>query len=255
MTITMVPYSGFRHSLLHTKTLDLTIFTFYFQEFLKIATPHPFMNDAAFYIVNYIIGCVLTLIIFCQVLYFDMFSFTCLFNPIILILLFIGSMISFTFFVSVFFEKVIYSANGGFLFYVVMPLFFSFYSENKTFQLFKMFDPFSCLSEGFNILLRFRDTGEVSLNFWYFSVIWLIFLLSGRYFTFADWFYKGYPVTGGFTMFTVCLSFVFMIGFYMVLYVYLSNVFPGRYGTPKPFFFIFMVSLYFFGFKGLIDGF
>lgn len=87
------------------------------QEFLKIATSHPFMNDAAFYIINFIIGCVLTLIIFCQVLYFDMFSFTCLFNPIILTLLFIAAMISFTFFVSIFFEK-------GNLF---VPLFFDFF--------------------------------------------------------------------------------------------------------------------------------
>lgn len=138
------------------------------------------MNDAAFYIVNFILGCILTLIIFCEVLYFEMFQFTSLFNPIILTLLFIAAMISFTFFVSVFFEKgkvapalfnltavflniflfsVIYSANGGFIFYVVMPVFFSFYSENKTLQLFKVFDPFSCFIEGFKILSRFRDTG------------------------------------------------------------------------------------------------
>lgn len=159
------------------------------------------MNDAAFYIINFIIGCVLTLIIFCQVLYFDMFSFTCLFNPIILTLLFIAAMISFTFFVSIFFEKgnlfvplffdfffnlnffykfpVIYSANGGFLFYIVLPVFFSFYSENKTLQLFKFIDPFSCFSEGFKILLRFRDTGEFlkpSLSF--SSGIYNFFLLQ-----------------------------------------------------------------------------
>lgn len=108
-----------------------------------------------------------------------------------------------------------------------MPVFFSFYSENKTLQLFKFVDPFSCFSEGFKILLRFRDTG--------------------RFFNFSDWFFNGYPVNGEFNMFTICMAFVFMIFFYMLLYVYLSNVFPGRYGTPQPFYFIFMVSLAYFG--------
>lgn len=75
--------------------------------------------------------------------------------------------------------SVIYSANGGFLFYIVLPVFFSFYSENKTLQLFKFIDPFSCFSEGFKILLRFRDTGEFlkpSLSF--SSGIYYFFLLQ-----------------------------------------------------------------------------
>lgn len=33
---------------------------------------------------------------------------------------------------------------------------------------------------------------------------------------------------------------------YILLYFYLSHVFPGRCGTPKPFYFIFLVNLHLF---------
>lgn len=123
-----------------------------------------------------------------------------------------------------------------------MPVFLSFYNENKTLQFIKLIDPFSCFSEGFKILQRFRDTGELKASFNCFCINFLIFCFKGRFFRFEDWFYKGYPVDDQFNMFTICMAFVFMTFFYMLLYVYLSNVFPGKYGTPQPFYFIFMVS-------------
>lgn len=47
----------------------------------------------------------------------------------------------------------------------------------------------------------------------------------------------------GFSMLEIYLLLLIDSAAYITLYFYLSHVFPGRCGTPKPFYFVFMVGL------------
>uniref|UniRef100_A0A182NQE0 ABC transporter domain-containing protein n=1 Tax=Anopheles dirus TaxID=7168 RepID=A0A182NQE0_9DIPT len=71
-------------------------------------------------------------------------------------------------------------------------------------------------------------------DLFYMGGIFQAFKSSGHLFTVSDLFTVGYPGLNRFSLFGLLLFQLLGMSVWIFLWYYVSNVFPGRYGTPKP---------------------
>lgn len=190
------------------------------KEILNIATTYSYINQVAIFFLSFGICVIITLTILVQCIVYNVFDCTNIVFPFILTILFICCMISFTFFVSTFFDSVTYSLIVGCLFFIA-PIYFFEYSKNPVMLAIRILSPCTMYLDGMSIFEKFISTQ--------------------RCFELKHLFMTEHPVNG-YSLFDMYIALILTSFLYLFLYYYLSNVFPGRCGTPRPFYFMFMPS-------------
>lgn len=189
------------------------------KEILDIATSHSYLNHVALFLLGFFVcGLIVVIVLIQGVFIYDVFN--CASTPlaIILILLFIFCMLSLTFFVSSFFDTVTFAPLVGSLFYLVPYVLLTIKSDIG--PKLKFLSPMILFSDGMSIINEMLGK----------SICFNSDLINSH----------DSPVEH-YSMLDIYMSLLFTGIVYLFLYFYLSNVFPGRRGTPKPFYFLFTV--------------
>lgn len=188
------------------------------KEFLRIASVKSYLNNVTFFFTNLLIGCIIFTVTFIIAYCYQLLIHVCCFWFILLLFLYLVSAISFTFMLSVAFDSVYYAKVGGFLCYMA-PFFIVLFNDKMLDAVLPVFNS-AVLLKGLDIIDTFGAKGllfsmEHLMNR---SLGWSMLELYG---------------------FLLLDSLV-----YILLYFYLSHVFPGKCGTPRPFYFPLMPSYY-----------
>ncbi|XP_055305939.1 phospholipid-transporting ATPase ABCA1 isoform X3 [Sitodiplosis mosellana] len=188
------------------------------KEFLRIASTQSYLNNMTFFFTNLLIGCIIfgaTLIVAAC---YQLLGHVVGIWLVILLFLYLTSAIAFTFLLSVAFDSVYYAKIGGFLCYIA-PFLIVLFNDKMLDLILPVFNS-AVLLKGLNLIDIYGMKGLV------FSFEYLL----NRSYGFSMLELYGFLLAHSFS--------------YTMLYFYLSHVFPGRCGTPKPFYFPLMPSYY-----------
>lgn len=195
------------------------------KEFLRIASTYSYLNNFTFFSLNVLIGCIIFGV---SLTIADAYGFLihigCLWIAI-LIFLYIISSISYAYLMSVLFDTVFYAKTTGFLCFLP-PFFILMHHQDHLKWLVPLFNT--------NLLMNG-------------AMVFDCFGMKGLKFSGSNLFDT--PIymdntTSLYSMFATYMYLIMCTGIYTVLYYYLSHVFPGKNGTPQPFYFPFMPSFY-----------
>lgn len=210
------------------------------REILSIATSHSYVNQLSLYITNVLILLVIVVVDMVLLSSFDCLKDVSVIHPILLSIALIFSIVSFSFFISVFFETgefflkiffqflkffcitVTYATIGSFLFFSIPVIVFNYVLEDGPFLKLQVISPGSMYLRGMDIIEHFMSAQR--------PFVWSSVNISEH------------PVRSGYSMAQCYYSLIGATLIYYFLYYYLSNVFPGSRGTPRPFYFLFTVS-------------
>lgn len=184
------------------------------REFLRIASTYYELNLFTFYLLHVTIGALIFGGIVAAGCFFHLCGHFAVSVALVLVVLFVAALVQFTFLVSVLFNTIFYAKNGGFLlllapyalqFYKPVAFLLPFLSPGQLWQ-----DAWTLIDEsgargvrfGWAQLFEVHSTSEVSFSMF---ELWELLLLQTLLFALA--------------------------------YTYLVQVFPGTYGTPRPFYF------------------
>lgn len=188
------------------------------KEFLRIASAMSYLNNVTFFFTNLSIGIIIFGTTFIVAYCYQLLIHVTCFWFILLLFLYLTSAIAFTFMLSVAFDSVYYAKVGGFLCYMA-PFLIVLFNEKMMDIVLPVFNS-AALLKALDVIDTFGAKGLV------FSFEHLMDRSHG-------------------------LSMLELYGLlladtlvYILLYFYLSHVFPGRCGTPKPFYFPLMPSYY-----------
>uniref|UniRef100_A0A182QTM8 ABC transporter domain-containing protein n=1 Tax=Anopheles farauti TaxID=69004 RepID=A0A182QTM8_9DIPT len=186
------------------------------KEYLKIATPSSYLNEGAQIAINFLQF--YTVLALClaisvangvwdtnpaQIIYLLLFG-----------LLFVVNLIVFTLLLSTMLESATIAT-------AVAPL--AFFGPLILSELWVELSILCCLFPSNQLI--------------YMGRVFDVFKASGHQFTAGDLFTIGYPGLDSFNLFGLLLLQVLGLAMWTFLWYYVSNVFPGRYGTPKTKFF------------------
>ncbi|XP_073824278.1 engulfment ABC Transporter in the ovary [Musca autumnalis] len=183
------------------------------KEFLVIATPLSYLNGISFYVVRLIVYTIYSVAVLIVAGNYNALGIIPAFFVFILVVLFMLSLMSYTYLISVFFNTVFYAKNVGYiLFYLPMTLLFVTNSIGKA------------------------DTYLFSTNA--FIDAWSSFQIMGNK-------YEKFEVTHLYqqitpSSFSICQIYIILImqtAVYSLLYLYLVNIFPGPGGIKKSYLF------------------
>lgn len=188
------------------------------KEFLRIASSMSYLNNVTFFFTNLLIGCIIFGATFIIAFCYQLLIHVSCFWLFLLLFLYIISAIAFTFLLSVAFDSVYYAKVAGFLCYTA-PFFIVMFNEKI----------FCFIMPAFNsaVLLNALDLIDM-------------FGAKGLVFSF-DYLLDR---SAGFSMLELYGFLLADTIVYALLYFYLSHIFPGKCGTPKPFYFPLMPSYY-----------
>lgn len=211
-------------------------------EFLRIASAQSYLNNVTFFFTNLLIGCIIFGITFVIAICYQLLAHISCFWLLLLLFLYLMSAIAFTFLLTVAFDSgecgsgwtqsqatethlkfvfrfsVYYAKIGGFLCYNA-PFLIVLFNDKMLELILPVFNS-AVLLKGLDVIDTFGMKGMV---------------FSFEHLT---------KVTHGYSMLHL-YGFLLLDTFgYILLYFYLSHVFPGKCGTPKPFYFIFLPSYY-----------
>lgn len=123
--------------------------------------------------------------------------------------------------ISFFYFSVTFCQIVGFAFYALPIIFFNIIEVSVYAQQFAIFSPMSLYVYGMKILESYEN--------------------SQRCFSGNDIHETNYPNMEHFSFYSICISLILTTIFYLFLYYYISNAFPGHHGTPESLFFMFTV--------------
>ncbi|XP_055544994.1 phospholipid-transporting ATPase ABCA1 isoform X2 [Wyeomyia smithii] len=193
------------------------------KEYLKIATPASYWNEVAYVITNFVhlaIIAVVCMIITNTAAVWEL-TVAQTICAYFLLFLFLICTITFAFFVSTLLESVTIAT-------IVAPIcFFApviFASTQKQFEACLTIFPMVGLKVGVSILHDYQN--------------------SWHSFSAGDAFVAGYPGNIRISLIVVMLMLILGTTIWTFLWLYISNVWPGRYGTPKHWLFLFNREYY-----------
>lgn len=193
------------------------------KEYLKIATPYSYWNEVAVLLINFLhLGLIVLvcMVISCVAAVWEMTAAqmicaTCLF------LLLVVCTIAFTLFISALLESVTIATIVAPICYFA-PLILVIVQVR--FEVLLSVFPLAGFSVGISILDSFQN--------------------SWHSFTGSNAFGTGYPGNERISLFGVLVLQIFGTMLWSFLWFYISNVRPGRYGTPKSWLFLFSMDYY-----------
>ncbi|XP_058455258.1 ATP-binding cassette sub-family A member 2 isoform X2 [Malaya genurostris] len=193
------------------------------KEYLKIATPNSYWNEVAIFAVSFIQLFVISVVcmIITNVALVWALTTAQVVCSYLLLFLFVICTIMFTFFISTLLESVTISTIVAPICYFA-PVIFA--SAQKRFESCLLIFPMAGFKVGVSILHDYQN--------------------SWRSFTAGDAFATGYPGNARNSLVWVMVMLIFGTIVWALLWFYISNVFPGKYGTPKKFLFLFERSYY-----------
>lgn len=194
------------------------------KEMIESVTECSYLNHCSLYIIGLLVNLFIMTVLMVQAFgIYDMFGCAQIIYPIVLVVLFIICTLSFTFFVSIFFDTISYAASVGALFYM-LPYVLLDIDEDISYW-FGFLSPLLLYDEGMVIFINFTKYRQC--------------------FAGVDIFHDEHPAVNH-SIFKIYILLLVMSIVYMLLYYYFSNVLPGRLGVPKPYNFIFSVSSFLF---------
>ncbi|GAB0099765.1 ATP-binding cassette sub-family A member 2 [Sergentomyia squamirostris] len=128
---------------------------------LRIVTKYFYFNDITRLIVNFILCFIFVIIVFSMTIWSNLWETIQCQYPLILFVLFLLALLSYSCFISLFFQTVEYAKIGGYLFYLVPFCVLFFYSDNAIINKLEYIFCGSLFMNGLSIFQNYVSTGHV----------------------------------------------------------------------------------------------
>lgn len=193
------------------------------KEYLKIATSCSYWNEVAIFVTNFLHLTLIVVLCLLITVFANVWEVTAaqMVNVSVLLFLFVLCSISFTFFISTLLESVTISTIVAPICYFIPVL---IASAQKRFELLLSIFPLAGFKVGVSVLHDYQN--------------------SWHSFRAVDVFRSGYPGNENMSLFGVMAMLLFGSVLWIFLCFYLTNVRPGKYGTPKSWTFLFSKQYY-----------
>ncbi|XP_059620993.1 ATP-binding cassette sub-family A member 2 [Phlebotomus argentipes] len=128
---------------------------------LRIVTKYFYFNDITRFLTNVLLCTIFVAIIFVMTVWCNLWETVQFQYPLFLLMLFLVALISYSFFISIFFQTVEYAKIGGFLFYCVPFCVIYFYADNVVINKLEYIFCGSLFLKGMIIFQNYVATGHV----------------------------------------------------------------------------------------------